>query len=256
MQLHAQHDSRSAFRGRLAKLGVTGLQRSRSGIAALEFALIAPVLVTVCAGLYDLTTAFLAWQRVNMAALAIAQITTYQAANSNNTNMNILNLAETRTGASAIYAYLPNTLSASPPGFGVTISSIAMVPTPSGCTVNCTYTAHVAWSGIFQGSGSRRPCDARSGVSALNFVPDGSNPTPQTLPTDLQSTGQPLLVVDVNYTFQPLFFTFITGNIMMMGSAYFPPRTGLPSDWVQYYLAGSSDPTIDCPGYPWSTINP
>ncbi len=49
-------------RGLLASRGRSGLLRSREGLAALEFALIAPLLVTMVAGLYDLTTAFIAWR--------------------------------------------------------------------------------------------------------------------------------------------------------------------------------------------------
>src|ERR1700761_8784843 len=76
---------------------------ARRGLAAMEFALIAPILVALCAGLYDLATAFLALQRLNMAALSIAQMTTYQAANSSQPNVNILNLSEITASSSAIY---------------------------------------------------------------------------------------------------------------------------------------------------------
>jgi Flp pilus assembly protein TadG len=251
MRRHAERDSRSALRGRLSKLGRAGLIRSRGGLAAVEFALVAPVLVTLCAGLYDLTSAFLAWQRVNMAALEIAQITTYEAAANNNANMNILNIAETQTATSAIYAYLPDTLTAPTASFGVVVTSVVVTLQNPACTSSCSYIPNVAWSGRFQGgAGTMRVC----GASALGWVADIVASSPTTLPTDLQQP-QPLVVVDVYYTFKPMFFTFITGNIVMMRSAYFSPRTGLPSDWVQYYWAGLPDLTVQCPGYPWSTVN-
>jgi Flp pilus assembly protein TadG len=241
---------RSALRA--SGIGRAGLVRSRSGLAALEFALIAPILVAACAGLYDLTSAFLASQRINMAALAIAQIGTYQAANSNNTNMNILNLTETQTATSAIYAYLPDTLTAANSSFGVLVTSVVVTLQDPACTSSCTYIPNVAWSGQYQGgAGSTRVC----GASALSWVADTAAASSTTLPTDLQQP-QPVLVVDVYYTFRPVFFTFITGNILMERSAYFPPRTGLTTNWVQYYWAGSPDNTVQCAGYPWSTINP
>ena len=236
---------------RAAGIGRVGLLRSRDGLAALEFALIAPILVTACAGLYDLTNAFLASQRINMAALAIAQIATYQAANSNNTNMNILNLTEAQKATSAIYAYLPDTLTAPTSSFGVLVTSVVVTLQNPACTSSCTYIPNVAWSGRFQGAtGTTRAC----GPSALSWVADTATSSPTTLPTDLQQP-QPVLVVDVYYTFRPLFFTFITGNLLMQRSAYFPPRTGLATDWVQYY-PGSPDNTVQCAGYPWSTISP
>jgi len=254
MPRRAERDSRSARRGRLAKLGRAALLCSRPGLAAIEFALIAPLMITACAGLYDLTTAFLAWQRVNMAALAMAQIATYQAATTtdNNINTNVLNLIEAQTAASAIYAYLPDTMTALTSSFAVVVTSVVVTLQNTSCTAACSYISNVAWSGLFQGgAGTTRAC----GAGALGWVADTAGPSSTTLPTDLQQV-QPVLVVDVYYTFQPMFFTFITGNILMMGSAYFPPRTGLPSDWVQYYSAGSPDLTIACPGYPWAPTNP
>ena len=217
----------------------------RDGLAALEFAFIAPVMIATFTGLYDLTTGFLAWQRVNMAALAIDQIATAMAATPQNTN--VLDLADVTTASSAIYAYLPDTLTAATSSFGVVITSVVMTPTPTGCTTACTYTANVAWSGAYQGAaGTRRAC------GTLTSVPDASNITPTTLATDAFSP-EPVLVVDVTYTFHPLFFNYVKSNIVMTRTAYFSPRTGLVSDWFQYYfIAGLSDPTTLCTGYPAS----
>jgi len=235
-------------------LGRKGPLRSRDGLAALEFAMIAPLLVAGVAGLYDLSTALIAWKRVAMAAQSIAEIATDLAATTSDTN--ILNVTKVTNATSAAYAYLPTLLTAAPNAFGVTLSSVVMVPNPTTCTSACTYTAHVAWSGVFQGSGAMRPCDARAGVSALSFVADGSSPSSTTLPVDMQSSGLPVLVVDVVYTFKPIFFTYIGANIQMAQSAYFSPRTGLMSNWVQYFFAGAPDTTSLCPGYPASATNP
>ena len=155
--------------------------------------------------------------------------------------------------ASAVYPYLPSLMQPSPPAFGVTISSIVMTPTVSGCTSDCTYTAHVAWSGVFEGTGQVRPCDTVQGTSVLNSVADTANPSPSTLPVDIYSAA-PLLVVDVTYTFQPLFFTFITGNVVMAQSSYLSPRMGLTTAWVQYF-PGSNDTTGLCAGYPAATVS-
>lgn len=220
------------------------LARSARGVAALEFALLAPMLMMVSAGLYDLTTAFIAWKRVSLTAQAIAEIATIMAATTAGTNQ--LTLSQATTAASAIYAYLPATQSASAPAFGVVMSSIVMQPTVSGCTTACTYTANVAWSGTFQGSGTTRQC------GTLSFVADTAAPSPATLPTDAQGSS-PLLVVDVNYTFYPLFYKFFTGPIPMKQSAYFSPRIGLADSWVQYEPGGASDTTTICPNYPVAT---
>jgi hypothetical protein len=219
----------------------------------LEFAFIAPVMVTMLAGLYDLTTAFIAWRRVTAAALAIGEIATGQAA-SGVTNTNVLTQTQALTAASAVYPYLPDLLRPSPPAFGVTISSIAMAATPAGCTTACTYEAHVAWSGVFEGTGQVRPCDTVQGTSIISSVSDTASPSPTVLPVDLYSSA-PLLVVDVTYTYQPLFFTFITGNVVMAQSSYLSPRTGLTTAWVQYFPSGAQDTTGLCAGYPAATAS-
>ncbi len=253
MPRHAGPDKKSALRDLRARIRLAGqrasrLLRAREGLAALEFAIIAPLLIAAFTGLYDLTTGFLAWQRVNMAALAIDQIATAMAATPQNTN--ILDLADATTAASAIYAYLPDTLTAPAASFGVVITSVVMTPTQAGCTSGCTYNANVAWSGSYQGTaGTIRPC------GTLTAVPDASNITPTTLATDAFSP-EPILVVDVTYTFHPLFFSYVKNNIVMTRTAYFSPRIGLVTDWFQYYLiTGSNDATVLCPGYPAATTD-
>jgi Flp pilus assembly protein TadG len=225
--------------------GKACLRRSCAGIATLEFALIAPLLLTMMAGLYDVTMAFIAWQRVTMAAQAIDEIATSLAATATNTNT--LNAAQATTASSAIYAYLPGISLPLPPAFGVTLTSVVMTPIVQGCVTGCTYTAHVAWSGVFQGAGPVRPCDSVSGVSALTATGDDLDPSPSTLPVDTYGAS-PLLVADVTYTFTPLFFTFLTGPMTMTRTAFFSTRTGRVSDWIHYV-----EPTgagLRCSGYP------
>lgn len=223
-----------------------GLTRSGRGVAAFEFALLAPVLLAMLAGLYDLTTAYIAWERLNLSVQAIDQIATAQAANA--TVANTLTKTQTTSAASGIYAYLPNILTPSAPSFGVSVSAVVMTPTVSGCTTNCTYTAHVAWSGVFQGTaGVQRPCDAVQGTAVITQTADTATPSPNTLPTDVYSPAS-LLIVDATYTFQPLFYSFIS-SFTMKQSAYFSPRSGLTNNWIQYVYA-APDSTKLCPGYP------
>ncbi|MBE7159080.1 MAG: pilus assembly protein, partial [Rhodospirillales bacterium] len=185
--------------------GIRHLARAQDGLAAVEFGLILPVMVTMLAGLYDTSYAFIAWQRVNLAANAIDQIATTAAANAIATNT--LTQAQAIAASTAAHAYLPGILTGAVSDFGVTISSVAMTPTVSGCTSNCTYTAHVAWSGTYAGTaGQQRSCDAQAGQSALTRVPDSSPASATTLPADVYSAA-PLLVVDVKYTYRPVFYT-------------------------------------------------
>jgi Flp pilus assembly protein TadG len=241
--------SRHVFASRKFPVGRhrAGPLGSRSGVAALEFALILPVLVSMIAGLFDLTTGYIASLRVNYCAQAIDQIATAEAAGSTTTNT--LNLSQVSAAASAAYAYLPNLLSASPPTFGIVVTSIVMTPTVVGCTTGCTYTPHVAWSGTFKGtSGTKRPCDTVQGTSVITQTTDSSTPSPTTLPSDVYSAAS-LLVVDVTYTFTPTFSNFITSSFTMRQSAYFAPRTGLVNSYIRYVYV-SPDSTTLCSGYP------
>jgi Flp pilus assembly protein TadG len=251
MRHGAKPVARRPLRGLLARRGRPGLLRACDGLAALEFALIAPVLLTMAAGLYDLTNALIAWRRVAATALSIAEIATGVAASAV-TETNALTSVQATAAASAVYAYLPNLLQTSPPAFGVTISSIAMTPTVAGCTSGCAYTPHVAWSGVYAGAGTARPCDTVQGTAVITSAGDRATPTPATLPVDVYGAA-PLLVVDVTYTFRPMFFTFITANIPLAQSAYLSPRAGLASAWVQYFPSGQTDTTGLCPGYPAAT---
>lgn len=234
-----------------------GRRRVRSrmsckGIAALEFGLFVPIFITTAAGLFDFTNAFLAWKRVNLTAESIAEISTIQAATQE--NLNILTQADADTSSSAVYAYLPLINSATPPAFGVVLTSVVMTPTVKGCETSCSYNANVAWSGVFQGSGTKRLC------GPLSFVADTQGTNPATLPTGVAGP-EPLIVVDVQYTFTPVFFKFITGPVVMKQSAYFPPRVGvpmtspaypIPSNWFQYFPGGADSTTL-CPSYPAAT---
>jgi len=254
MQCGAKPDAQPKLRALAAGRGRPGLFRSQDGVAALEFAMIAPILVMMVIGLYDLTTALIAWRRVTVAALSIAEIATGEAA-SVALYTNTLSATQASAAASAVYPYLPDLLRPSPPAFGVTISSIVMtLPSGSTCTTNCTYAAHVAWSGVFAGTGQVRPCDRVQGTSDIGWSKDTDIPSPSTLPSGTNSAA-PLLVVDVTYTFRPMFFTFIAGNIAMAQSSYLPPRTGLTSAWIQYLPSGPSDQTVLCTGYPAATTS-
>jgi Flp pilus assembly protein TadG len=240
--------------GAQAGRGTTGpawprLLSSRAGVAAMEFALLAPVVVLMLAGLYDLTMAYIAWERVTLAAQAINQIATTIAATPPNSNT--VTQAQATTASTAIYAYLPQLLTASPPAFSVTISSIAMEPLTAGtsCAGPTTCVAQVAWSGTYlgtdqdvNGTALQRPC----GVGAVVQTSDTTTPSPGTLPEDVYSASS-LLVVDVTYQFTPTFYQFLTGNITIAQSAYYPPRIGLQSAHITYIYAAPDLTTVCSP---------
>jgi Flp pilus assembly protein TadG len=207
-------------------------------LAALEFALVAPFLVTLVLSVYDVSNAAIAWIQLCGAARAIALIATASAATPSSTN--VLSSTAAYTASTAIYALLPDLTTAATSQFGVTLSSIAFTPTVATCTSGCTYVGNVAWSVALQGSAATRPCGHPAAVA------DSAAPSLTTLPTDAFSAA-PLLVVDITYNFTPVFNVLFGSGLVLRQSAYMGTRVGTNANWVQY--TGPNQAKVQCPGY-------
>jgi Flp pilus assembly protein TadG len=211
----------------------------RCGLAALEFALVTPVLITLAMGLYDLVAATTTWWHLTQAAQAIGQIASSTAANPNQTNT--LTKTQAYNASTAIYPLVPQLTSNSASIFSVVLTGVVFTPTVAGCTASCQYTAAVAWSHTLLGIAAARSC------GALLSVADSAAPSPATLPADMFSSA-PLLVVDVSFTFQPVFRTFVKAAFPMARTAYVPMRIGLDIQWMRYI--DPADPThAMCAGF-------
>ncbi len=212
--------------------------KDRRGAAAVEFALVTPVLVVVAMSLTDVSNAVITWWRLSAAAGAIARMATTFAATTTNTN--VLTLQQAATASTAVYALVPTLATAPASSYGVVISSVVMTPKVPGCVANCTYVANTAWSAALQGVATTRPC------GQLSAVPDGQPSTLTTLPTDA-FTSAPVVVVDITYDFLPLFNNLFGGGLQFTETAYMPPRTGDDSEWTR--LTGPNAASAQCPGY-------
>ncbi len=228
---------RAKLRG-MADVRPRRLPGGTRAVAALEFALVAPFLLTAALGLYDLANAALTMRRLTIAADAIAQIATAAAVNADNTNT--LTREQAWAASTAPFALLPG-LRAQPMGdYSVVLSAVVFRLADRSCTANCTYLAATAWSGTFQGIATQRQC------GDLTAVADDLPPSPTTLPASAFGPAS-LLVVDMAYTFHPLFASVFTGDMRFTRSAYFPPRTGSFDKWVRY--VSPPDQVVHCRGY-------
>ena len=214
------------------------LRSNRRGTSALEFALLAPALVTIALSIYDVTAAVVAWWQLSAAAQAIDLIATSLAVTPSLTN--VLAATDAATASTAIYAVRPSLRTTPVQQFAVTLTSVVLTPTPSGCTSACSYTANVAWSVTLQGNAPARPC------GTLAVAPDSAPPSPTTLPADAFGPS-PILIADVIYQFTPLLTTPFGAGFTMREAAYLAPRTGADSAWVHY--SGPLAPQVQCPGY-------
>jgi len=213
--------------------------RDRRGVAAFEFALVAPILISCVLAVVDITNAVMTWRRLSIAAEEIAEIATETSAQPDGSNL--ITSTQVWQAMSAAFAVLPDWKGQiDAPGYAITVSSIVFAQTDPTCTANCAYTANVAWSTAFSpGIIQTRPCGVQQ------QVPNDQANSQTVLPVGVAGPS-PLLVVDVAYTFEPLFFAFLTGPVPMLRTAYLPPRIGSNTQYVVYSPSGTS---VSCPGY-------
>ena len=209
-------------------------------IAAVEFALVLPLLVLILLGGSE-TSRMLAFQRhvinyTNGMAFDLAgstsQITAAQMYNMT-TQMGIL-VPELADGE---YAW-PATFAANN-RFMVGFTMVVMTPTVAGCINNCTYTANVAWSW----GAMPRPC------GVLTSASNTASYSATTLPAGAFQPGA-VMVVDVQAVYPVTFASRFMTGFTLVRSAYYPVRNytaGVypPTDNFTYWWTGAK-----CNGYP------
>ncbi len=160
---------------------------STGGVAAIEFAMIMPVLAVMFLASFDGGRAIAAYMKVRATTSALAGIAN-QYSTIQSTDMTSIVGA-----ASLVLAPYPSTLS----NPAITISQI---------TISSTGTATISWSYSQGGT-------ARAQGSSI------------TLPaTALDANSTYLILAEVNYTFTPLFGYFTAGTLTFSDNLYVTPR--------------------------------
>jgi len=191
------------------------LLAARSALAGIEFALILPVMLTMLAGLVDISLAVITARRLTVAAADVALVASTMAVQSS--SLNALNGQQAWQATTAPFAIFPAWRDLNGPhGFSITLSAVDFTGTPAGCTTNCAgYIAATRWSVANRlGQIKLRPC------GALAAVPDGQSASMATLPTGI-----------------------FLGPVPMLRSAYVPPRV---NNGVQLSSPGPGS-TVSCP---------
>jgi Flp pilus assembly protein TadG len=221
------------------------LVQDRAGSSAIEFALLAPIMIMLLNGCYDVTQLLITLRQVTSTARQVVQIATQQSVQPDQTNE--LSVQQAYQAQSAIFAMIPRLRSITDSDqFSVTLSAVVYVATPVGCTPGktCTYVANTAWSTTLpQGAQIRRPC----GIVAQVASTTGSSIS--SLPTAGMTSVSSVVVADVSYWYRPLFIGFITGPLALRHTAFLPPRAGRPMQYVQYDTANAKTNSSICPGY-------
>jgi hypothetical protein len=237
-----------------------GLGRDRRSTAAMEFALIAPVIILLFFAFYDISDAMITYEEVfNAARVISASVSNISVQGENSTTK--LYYGQDQLEASTIFGEMPDVRSGFHSGIkSITISSINFEVTDPTCKpgVNCVYDPYVVWSVAYAGPPSKntglsfdtplRGCAAEN-VSNGTATLDPNSALHQTTPTggqagDLTSlrteylttenvkgalnfpaAPDPIIVVDVHYQYVPLFNVFLTKPIDFWADGYWPLRS-------------------------------
>ncbi|HML08750.1 MAG TPA: TadE/TadG family type IV pilus assembly protein [Xanthobacteraceae bacterium] len=167
------------FRSRLRRFA-----RDRSGVTAVEFAIVVPFMLLAYIGGNELGNGLAIKYRVTLAARTVTDLASQYVSIDGATMSSILNAS-----SSVIAPY----------------SSANMVVTVSEITTDANGQGTVTWSDSLNGT----PRTVGSSV---------------TLPTALQTPSISLIWGEVTYPYQPVGGYFLTGTINFYQSTYFYPR--------------------------------
>jgi Flp pilus assembly protein TadG len=245
----------------------------RRAIAAMEFALVAPVMGILFLGALNICRAYIAWEEVNNAAEAIVQaaekLAENEAKNSSDGTPQ-LNYTDMQAAMSTIYVQMPGLDFGKGDGllgtgaFAVTLSEVDYSPrctttSGSGCTAQ---TPQTLWSSYFTEGGST--LDQTNGTISLVTSPTGqlyrscgtliasaSFPnngaqllymvSPMATPAifgPFTMVMAPQLVADVRFVFKPTPNPFIK-SIVFWASSTLPAPVGGPAQEVIYNSSAS-----------------
>jgi Flp pilus assembly protein TadG len=235
---------------------------ARNGVAALEFAILAPIMATILVGIFDITKCVILWEQLTNTALSIAESASALAIQPDGSSS--LTQTQAQQALSVIFAEMPwlrAGIATGNPGAGVVpantvaavLTSVSYQPTVSTCTASCSYVPVVQWSKAYSGhnfmtgSSVLRPC------TTLTQTNPGAGYTVTTVPTQQISTSyqndgntnpDPFLVADVKFIYVPFFFRFLTGPVTLASSSFAgTPRSNAANtsiSWTTYTT--TSDP--------------
>jgi Flp pilus assembly protein TadG len=166
--------------------------RDRRGVSAVEFALMAPLMVALYLGCVEVSDGVSAALKVTLTAAALANLTAQVTTISSSDMTNILN------ASSAIIApYSPNNLA-------ITVSCL---------NIDSKQKATVKWSATLNGT-------ARAAGSIYSF-------TDSTAALDVANTQ--LILAEASYQYTPIVGDAITGAITLSDRMFMSPRITAPT---------------------------
>jgi Flp pilus assembly protein TadG len=208
---------------------IARVRKEKDGVAAVEFALLLPLMLVLYIGTAELTTGLMANRKMTLVARAVSDLIAQENAD---TGIDSTSLQNIFNSAGAIMSPFSTS------SLKITASSIRFVPKSGAPANNPQYKAMTVWTVGNNASATKRPC----GDSALTQVPNTTKPTFSTMPAGLYSSGT-IIVADVRYTYTPNFggsllsWSSTESSISMAHTTYMKPRT---QDEIQYNASPST----------------
>jgi hypothetical protein len=189
--------------------------RAENGVAAIEFALVLPLLVVMFMGTVELSRYYLIFKRVSNTAASMVQILSTSEKMRPETELNFI--------ASSLYVIPTIESDTKAAGGGmwgahnVSIASVEFVSKVKGCThANCKFDALVRYTYSVDPE-LKRPC------GTLRQESNASRLDRNSLPSSIYGAGG-TLVVDISYSFKPLFGSRFFKERTMFVSSFMAPR--------------------------------
>jgi len=214
------------------KMSRAGLRENDQGIAAVEFALILPLMLMIYMGLVELSRGMRAAQKLDLVTHTIADLTAQQLTGGQNNGQAGLREAD----IAAIFS-AANTLMAPLPvaNLKMTISEVNITSPAAN-----TWQARTVWT-VTRNSATARPCQV---LTAGNLPPVSSTsmPTSYTQVTNgVNPTTGPVIVADVVYQYSPgVHFEIFKWNSpptwTMSRTSYAPVRNTYVPSHIQYFM--------------------
>lgn len=206
--------------------------------AGLEFALVAPVMVTMLVCAYDLVQMLTVWRRMSAAASAMVAMATSISVQPNSTNS--ITGDQVETVNTVVFAYNPDWKNITPSLYGISLSSIVFSSVLPDCKKDCTYVASTSWSAstisAHGGTAQRRPCGLGLILSDSIYAKPSLTTLPSTMFKPYGSFNLPpsAIVADITYQFKPTLLGAVVSAFTIQVSAYLPPRIGGVTQDVTY----------------------
>lgn len=217
--------------------------RDESGIAAVEFAFILPLLLLLYVGTNTLMQAISAARGVTVLARTLSDLVSQQPPNVNLTDAVTQDMFNASTTVLAPF---------STASLQMTLSNIEFVANASASS-GTGYDAKTRWTVSFS-NGTLRPCATAAGTTTpvLTPVANGTKPSSTTMPLGLYGAGF-IIVADVSYTYQPTIGLFTWGQangrtgtgtgIAFSRTSYMRPRE---TDNIRYTPGTASNTASIC----------